>query len=210
MPSCERSFFELREAADAVALSAIATLDDLDELAAARMRRKILGAVRHPDEVDLTLPQTVAARAAHPWLAYGVAAAAVVFAAGSFAAVSSLQLQIAADRSAIERAHAETLSAVDRDRDQVVAARDERRNVEAILSEHARHFKIRHGEVISTQGRLYLALTRLGTLPAGKVYQTWTIAPRPPADPGARRSCRSATSRSSRSARRVRVSSPSR
>ncbi len=178
-------YAELHDAVDAVGRSATATIADFDELAAARLKQRLLERV--PSERRngaVTTPPAFAKRVRRAWLPYAVAAAAVVVAAGSYAQTSSLQLQVAAGHAALDRARAAAVVAAQRDRDQIAYAQSERRSVEAILSEHARHFPTKHGDVISTQGRLYLALRQLRGLAKDRVYQAWTLAPGRPPIPG--------------------------
>jgi hypothetical protein len=45
-----------------------------------------------------------------------------------------------------------------------------------ILDNHAHHYQIGNGEVITRGSRIYLALRALPDPPRGKVYQAWTLA----------------------------------
>jgi Anti-sigma-K factor rskA len=45
-----------------------------------------------------------------------------------------------------------------------------------VLDDHARHYPMGDGEVITHGSRIYLALHALPEPPRGKVYQAWTLA----------------------------------
>lgn len=53
---------------------------------------------------------------------------------------------------------------------------DERTALFDMLDSHAHHYAIAHGEVITRDSRIYLALRDLSEPPHGKIYQAWTEA----------------------------------
>lgn len=103
------------------------------------------------------------------WPAYLVAAACLAIALVSSIANISLQGQLKAQQRELthlsERSTALARSLV-----------NERTALFDILDNHAHHYPVGNGEVITRGSRIYLALHALAEPPRGKVYQAWTLA----------------------------------
>ncbi len=155
---CQALYAELRPAANLLGYAAEASPAQ-DELAAARRKSRTMAAVR------ATLAPPVGARnaARHPaYLPWGVAAAAVILAAGAFAQNATLRRD--SDHAAQTASY---WSSREASFESVVAL---------AIAPEAKHFAVPHGEVITSSGRVIVALRNLPPPPPHKVYQTWTLA----------------------------------
>jgi hypothetical protein len=197
---CLREYRELRATADLVGYAAEATGAEPNDVRSARMRANVMRTVRNDvaaadgtaSAVSTTRPApappaTSSGPAARPqrtpWLAYLAAAAALVFA--TLTAINnatlrsqndSAQQQIAAGQQQVAQLqHAlqdQTQSAADARA--VLGATDAR--VAAMLAPGSKSFGVAQGQVIESNGRIFLALRTLPKLPPGKVFQAWTLA----------------------------------
>ena len=154
---------ELRQAADLVGYAAEAEPADLDELRAARMKARVMGAVRA--QAPVQAPRTPLL----VWPAWAAAAAALVF-----ALISTLQgVALRTDlRSAKE--HAAQLET--RINAETKLAADQREELADLYAPDSRHFPVTGGEVVQRGNRIYIAMRQLPKVPRGKVYQVWTLA----------------------------------
>lgn len=167
-PECRAEYAALRAAADALGYSAELAPGELDQVSAARLKANVMRAVRAGQSSpiprpDFAFPARTPARRVALWLPYLAAAVALVFAALSWANVASLRSEN--DRWA--RQVAELRSSVQSD-----AVLQER--LAAITAPASQHYPVPAGEVVTSGGRVYLAL-KVGALAPGKVYQAWTL-----------------------------------
>ena len=148
--ACRREYDALREAA---ALVGYAAEKPLDELAAARLKARVMRGVFGDAAVGSNgKPAHAAAapkRARLPyWLAVGTAAAAVV---AAFVAV---------DQNAVLRAH----------------VRDESRKIAYLTAPEAQRFGVPGGAIVRSGKHVLLVMREMPPAPAGKTYQAWTLA----------------------------------
>ena len=162
-PSVGRFYAELRPVADLVGFASEAR--DTDELSAARMKARVMAAVR----ADVGVPRNGAtpalrgkARSYAPWLA-AAAAAIVAVVIGA----DDLTFRAQAERTSAEQRS--QVAVLDMDK----TAGDARLN--ALLAPGNKHFAIPQGEVVTRDGHLFIAM-KLAAAPAGKIYQAWTLA----------------------------------
>ena len=167
---CRSSYGELRPVADAVGFSAENTL--LDEVTSARMKARLMRAVRaESSAVPLRSlqPQPARPQARVAWLA---AAAAAIVAVGIGA--DNLSLRNNAAQTA-DRAYAQLAAG----RSELAASqRDERSlrsSLASIVAPGSKHFAVPQGEIVMSASHVFVAV-RLAPLPSGKVYQAWTLA----------------------------------
>jgi len=180
--TCRATYAELRAAADLVGYGAEFAPSGLDEIAARRLKDRIMTAVVDSAAPTSTSQRAVTSvngkgvRARTSWVPYGVAVAAALIAAISLADNASLRgertkdaAQVASLRAAATRAalHETALTAELRSLDARVAT---------IVAPGSRHFPVASGEVVTSGNRIVIALHDLPALPAGKVYQAWTLA----------------------------------
>lgn len=150
---CRRTYAELRGAADAVGYAAELAPGELDDVTAARLKSRVMNAVRRP----AVPPERPA-----PWLAYVAAAAALLLAA--LAGFDDLALRSASGRDAAR-----------------IAALQERADAEAgrvaqLVAPGSKHFEVPGGEVVTSGGRVLIAMRHMPPPPPGRVYQAWTLA----------------------------------
>ncbi len=176
---CRAEYDDLRGVADLVGYQAESSRSELDELAAARMKLRIMRVVRAdaeaPAPAGIPTVERVAA-SKRPWFAYGLAAAAVLVAA--FVSVDDVGLRShdASQTQNVATANdrAAQLAAAS------AAAETQRRSLERelalVVAPGSKHFAVPRGEVIESNGRLVIALTGVAAPPNGKTYQAWTLA----------------------------------
>ncbi len=159
-----REFDEARATADLVGLSAE---EPVDSNRAARMKERLLAAVR--SDVSPSRAPASAVRTSAMWGTTLAAAAAVVFALVSVIQnfglrsdlneaqqrVAALQTRIAADRRTVAR---------------------DRGMLTDLTASDAKRYTVAYGTVVTRGPHVYLALATLPSLPRGKVYQAWTLA----------------------------------
>lgn len=179
---CAREYAELRSVADAVGFDAELPAAQIDDLTSRRLKSRVMTAVLASVEHDLPGAGTTspsrngAPRTLTPWLPYGFAVAAALVAAVALANVASLRGERASDADRIA-----SLSASARDADARAASlqghlRELDARVASIVAPGSRHFPVATGEVVASRGRIVIALHDLPKLPAGRVYQAWTLA----------------------------------
>lgn len=172
--ACRAEYTRLRAAADLVGYAAELAVGELDELAAQRLKARVMRAVRS-DAASEPRP-AVPARSRAPWLAYGGLAAAAILALFLFGDDTSQRS--ASRRSAAQVAElsrqVKTQSALTERAASRARALDAR--LAQIVAPGSKHFAIAGGEVIASGGRVIVALRDLPALPRGKVYQAWTLA----------------------------------
>lgn len=181
--TCAREYAELRATADLVGFEAEIAPDALDEISTRRLKSRVMISVHEsareaaPVAIVSTKLSTngAVARSRSSWLPYGAAVAAAFVAAVSLANNATLRNDRTSDATRVAsletdarsaRARADALQAQ-------VGVLDAR--VASIVAPGSRHFAIASGEVIKSGNRIVIALHDLPKLPAGKVYQAWTL-----------------------------------
>lgn len=154
--ACRAEYDDLRGVANLVGFSAESTPSELDELTAARMKSRVMAAVR----TDVTMR-----RKANPWFAYGLAAAAVVFAVFSSIDDAGLRSRVADQSQTIATLQSQNADSTALERRLALAA-----------APGSRRFPVANGEVIESNGHILIALSGFPAAPSGKVYQAWTLA----------------------------------
>jgi anti-sigma-K factor RskA len=149
---CRSLYNDLRGAADTIGYAAEATRGELDDLRSARLKSRVMSSIR--EEIPaLTTPSQITTRPA--------------------TTVRPAQKQDAAQLAALQ-ARAEAGDSV------ASAARARTRELDARLAElvapGSKQFAIPGGEVVTSGGHVLIALRHAPVLPAGKVYQAWTLA----------------------------------
>jgi hypothetical protein len=155
---CRAEYAELRTAADAVGYDAElgSSAADVDLV---RLKSRVMDAVRASVAAPLentgakvvAFPdRAAAARDRRLWFAYAAAAAALVVAAVT-----------AANDAAV--------------RDRLAASTAREARLADVIAPGSKHFSVPQGEVVTSGGRVYLALRGLPAPPPGKVYQAWTL-----------------------------------
>ncbi len=182
--ACAREYAEYRATANLVGFEAENAPDALDEMSARRLKSRVMTSVR--ESARDTTPAAIAspakissngagARPKSSWLPYGAAVAAALVAAISLSNNASLRNDRASDAARV--ASLETDARAARARADALQARvgvlDAR--VASIVAPGSRHFAVASGEVVKSGNRIVIALHDLPKLPAGKVYQAWTL-----------------------------------
>jgi hypothetical protein len=174
--NCRREYDDLRSVANLVGFEAESTPNELDELSAARMKARVMSAVRADvaSHARRTAATVAPARAA-TWPYYAAAAALVLAVVTSVSTVAT-RGQLAADEQRIallqneEAARRAALTDAQAKRDELA------QRLALIVAPGAKHFAVPSGEVIETRGRIVIAFAHLPAAPDGKVYQAWTLA----------------------------------
>jgi anti-sigma-K factor RskA len=146
---CHQEYRALRPAVTAVAYAAEACADAASgtRVASPLLKARIMKQVRS----EAARPRRLALRP--PYAA--LAAACVVLAIVSGVLAVALNHRVGADRAQLARQAA---------------------IISDLASSRAQHHPFAHGNVVVTRGRLYVTVHDLPAPPAGKVYQTWTLA----------------------------------
>lgn len=181
--ACAREYAEYRATADLVGYEAEIAPNTLDEISARRLKSRVMTSVRESvrDAVSVANVATerpkdgAIARPRASWLPYGVAVAAALVAAVSLSNNASLRNDRASDATRVASLETDARSARARaDALQVrIGALDAR--VSSIVAPGSRHFSVASGEVVKSGNHIVIALHDLAKLPAGKVYQAWTL-----------------------------------
>lgn len=183
--SCRAEYAGLRQTAAAVGYAAELTSGDLDEVAAQRLKSRVMRAVRSdaaarpsdaPAPAHASRNGHAAAPARRTWLAYGSAAAAAILAMVLF--TDDASQRSAGDRRAAQVANLERQVALKTSlaNDAAARARVLGARIAQVVAPGSKHFAVAGGEVIASGGRVIVALRGLHALPKGKVYQAWTQA----------------------------------
>jgi hypothetical protein len=162
---CRAEYASLRAAASAIGYAAELDVATIDAADAARLKARVMDAVRAstaaaPSAVVRPLhsaPSLTAQAGRATWLAYGAAAAALIVAVVSSANYVVLRKQSDADAVALAQARAFQMQ------------------VAQVVAPGSRYFEVPGGEVVASNGRIFLALRDLPAPGAGKVYQAWTL-----------------------------------
>jgi len=190
--TCRAEYTDLRATADAVAFGAELRPGALDELSSRRLKSRVMTAVvamteaeaapSHANAVRTTANATGMPRAT--WLPYGAAVAAALVAAVTLANNVSLRGARDADArhatqlqtAAIDRSHEQSRRAASEAADLTSRLRLLDARVAKMVAPGSKHFPVAAGEVVASGDRVVIALHDLPKLPAGKVYQAWTLA----------------------------------
>ena len=170
--ACAREYAEYRATADLVGFEAEIAPDTLDVISARRLKSRVMTSVR---ESVRDAASVAVARPRGSWLPYGAAVAATLVAAVSLSNNASLRNDRASDATRVASLETDTrLARARADALQVrIGALDAR--VSSIVAPGSRHFAVASGEVVKSGNRIVIALHDLAKLPAGKVYQAWTL-----------------------------------
>lgn len=167
--ACAREYAQYRATADLVGFEAEIAPGALDEISARRLKSRVMTSVREsardaaPVATDATIPSAngAATRTRSAWLPYGAAVAAALVAAVTLANDTSLRNDRASDATRVAALQAQ------------IGVLDAR--VARLVAPGSRHFAVASGEVVTSGNRVVIALHDLPKLPAGKVYQAWTL-----------------------------------
>jgi hypothetical protein len=194
---CRAAYADLRAAADLVGFAAEAAPGEFNELRAARLKSRVMSAVRSdlaasalPAIAPPSIAPPVAAppaairaeprgrsgeRSARPWFAYLAIAATLTLAV--LTGVDDLALRSvkarAAAQIAILRERAETEASVAAAASS--RARDLGERLALLTAPGSKYFSVPGGEVVTGRGRVIIALQHAPALPPGKVFQAWTL-----------------------------------
>ncbi len=173
-PICRAEYASLRAAADLLGYCAALPATAPDELAAARLKSRVIGEVRRRSAGTPARPRTLAA--AGPWYAYAAVAAALVVA--MLSSINNATLRSANERERVRVAFLERQSSDQRAAAAGAAARAKLLDARlaALLAPGAKHYAVPGGEVVTRGGHVLIALSRVAPLARGKVYQAWTLA----------------------------------
>jgi len=156
--TCRTEYAKLRATADLVGYAAVEATAT-DGAAAARRKTRVMAAVRASSPAA---PVSRDARRRRPYAAYIAAAAAAVI------ALASITNDIGVRRErAQERGEIATLQQRNASLDGALAE---------LASPDSKRYPVPGGQVITHNGHVIVALRDLAPLPAGKVYQAWTLA----------------------------------
>jgi anti-sigma-K factor RskA len=164
-PQARREFDELRATANLVGLAAE---EPVDSARAARMKERLLAAVRSNETPRRTPASTT--RSSAVWGTTLAAAAAIVFALVSVIQNFSLRSDLSDAQRRVTALQA-TADAEHR------SAERDRRMLADLAAGDAKRYAVAYGTVVARGTNVYLALASLPVLPRGKVYEAWTLAP---------------------------------
>jgi hypothetical protein len=182
---CRAAYRELRAAADLVGYDAELAPGQFDELRAARLKARIMAAVAAPgrerrplftaDEPDDDLETRPAPR--NGWAGYALAAAALVLAGLIGIDDYSLHGRVESDHAQIAALQRHVTEQDEAFAETDARARTTQARLALLLQPGNRHFGVPGGEILETHdARIVLAMQHMPALPAGKVYQAWTLA----------------------------------
>jgi len=160
------TYHGFRGTADLIGYSAEAEPAEINELQRVRMKSQVMKAVRAQSMRGAPMPL---ARAGFAGPAYAVAAAALV---AAFIATFD-NVSIRRDLTAQQRATSTLQAQVSA---QSKLAATERTQIADLFAPDSIHYPVSGGEVVTREGRVYIAMRTLPKLPAGKVFQVWTLA----------------------------------
>jgi anti-sigma-K factor RskA len=161
-----REYQDYRGVADLVGFAAEAKPITIDDLLGERMKSNVMKAVRAQTG---PAPQTGQRRAGMVWPAY--VAAVIALAAAFVAVLDSLSIRKALD------AERQFTVALRRQVDvQNKLADAQRAQIADLFAPNSKHYPVNGGEVITHEGRIYIAMRNLPKLAPGKVFQVWTLA----------------------------------
>ncbi len=165
---CRAEYAGLRVAADAVGYAAELAPGQLDEVSAARMKAGIMRAVRGGQngvhaKPDFAFPARTQAKSAPMWVSYAAIAASIAFTISAWANIESTKSLRSENDGAMQKVAA--LSA---------QSAELKRRLAALTAPGSKHYPVPSGEVVTSDGRVFLAL-KMGALAPGNVYQAWTL-----------------------------------
>jgi hypothetical protein len=164
--NCRAEYDSLRAVANLVGLEAEVGAGQLDELADARLKTRVMRAVR--GQTEGTIPQggplAASPRRRGGWHLYAAAAALAL------AILTSL------DAAVLHLRNAEAQSQIALLRQEAASRGELEQRLAQLAAPGAKHFAIAGGEVVESKGRVVIALAYLPPAPSGKVYQAWTFA----------------------------------
>jgi anti-sigma-K factor RskA len=160
-----------RGVADLVGFAAEPDAAKLDELSGARMKSKIMRAVRAQSAQTDGLRRNPLG-----WLPWGIAAAAI--AAAFIAALQgfSLRQSVDAQRQQIAALQRNVATLQTQNTAQATVVASEHAQLADLLSASAKHYPVKGGDVVASNGHVYIAMHSLPPLAPGKVFQVWTLA----------------------------------
>jgi hypothetical protein len=173
---CRLLYSSLRATADLVGYQEEAVGDRFDEVSRFRLKSRILKSIRTTDVAPMIPPSTNGVplpprKNAKPerrvWLAWGIAAAALLIAAINTISDSTLGdynnrlVAIANEQKMVANTS-------------LAQARELDRRIAEIVSPGGKRYPIPGGVILARDGKLLIALHDLPPLPKGKVYQAWT------------------------------------
>ena len=161
-----------RGAADLVGYAAEPDAAQLDELSSARMKSKLMRSIRPESTARAEGPR----RNPLAWLPWGIAGAAI--AAAFVAALQGLSLRqsVETQRQQIAALQRNVATLQTQNTAQATVAANARAQLADLLSANAKHYPVKGGDVIASNGHVYIAMHSLPPLPTGKVFQVWTLA----------------------------------
>jgi len=159
-------YHALRTTADLIGFAAEAEPAEINELQRVRMKSQVMKAVRAQAIRTAPMPTS---RAGFAGPAYAVAAAALV--AAFIATLDNVSMR--RDLTAQQHATAALQQQVSA---QSKLATSERTQIADLFAPDSVHYPVAGGEVVTRGGRVYVAMRSLPKLPAGKVFQVWTLA----------------------------------
>jgi len=182
--SCRSTYSELRETAGLVGYAAELAPGQLDELTAARLKSRVMREVKRSagngtalHETETIVPENpVPSRTGARWLSYATAAAALIVAGVIGADDAALHSKADRDQAQIAALQAQVSAREEVATHSDLQARGLDARLAAVLAPGGRHFSVPGGEVVTSGGRILIVLPHLPALPAGKVYQAWTVA----------------------------------
>ena len=174
-PLCRREYNEMRAAVDALALSAEVAPTEFGGEQCARLRSRVMDAVRASATPTTPAKVTALAERRRPtatWIAYAAGAALAIFWAWN---LGTLRSENAANQRQLALLQAR-LDAQDRSANEARAQLllEESRLADLIAPGAAR-FPVQGGVVVRSGGHILIALRHLPALPKGKTYQAWIL-----------------------------------
>lgn len=179
-PICQAEYAEMREAVDALALSAGASDAEFGGERCEIVKSRVMDVVRrdaaraNPAAETNVVPMT-ARGPKKAWWIPAIAAAAVVLAAASTwnAATLRTETDSLARQVALLQAEVNTQETAANESRATLALEQSR--LADLLAPNAARFPISNGIVVRGDGRILFALRSLPPLPPGKTYQAWTL-----------------------------------
>jgi anti-sigma-K factor RskA len=156
----------MRATADVVGYGAEAFPPTLDSAQSARMKARLLGAIRAERPA---LHAAARSRPAVVWPAWVAIAAALVLALVSTLGNVSLRSDLNAARERIASLQSRVTA-------ETKLANDERGQLADLYAPDGKHYPVNGGEIVKRGDRIYIAMRELPKLPRGRVYQAWTLA----------------------------------
>jgi hypothetical protein len=176
---CRLLYASMRASADLVGYQEEAVGERFDEVSRFRLKSRVMKLIRTSDPADR---ETVApsrngsavnsgrSEIRRTWLGWAIATAAIAIAA--IDTISNGALRDENDNLRTVANQQSNAAAV-----AYQQARELDRRVAEITTPGGKRFPVTGGEIVASDGRIIIALHNLQALPAGKVYQAWTLKP---------------------------------